>query len=74
MDGTIHLDLERRFSHDVLINNQPELSARLQAKAKELAYLIDSAAVNSREKSKALARLEECVHWAHAAIAQPAAK
>lgn len=38
--------------------------------AKDLAYLIDQLCPNSREKSLAMAKLEEAVMWANAAIAR----
>ena len=42
----------------------------IREKAKELAYLIDSTCPDSREKSLAMTKLEECVMWANAGIAR----
>ena len=38
--------------------------------AKNFAYVIESTCPNSREKSLAMTKLEECVMWANAAIAR----
>lgn len=49
---------------------QPEKYNVLREKAKELAYLIEEMAPNSREKSLSMAKLEESIMWANASIAR----
>ena len=42
----------------------------IREKSKELAYLIDELVPDSREKSLAMTKLEECSMWANAGIAR----
>ena len=49
---------------------QPEMYTEIREKAKELAYLIDGLCPDSREKSLAMTKLEECAMWANASIAR----
>lgn len=62
--------IENNFSYHSPKNGQPEKYTALREKAKELAYLIDEMAPDSREKSLAMTKLEECVMWANASIAR----
>jgi len=63
-------DIEKRFTYHSPKDNQPERYARLRAKAKELAELINELTPASREQSLAFTALEECSMWANASIAR----
>lgn len=63
-------DLDRNFSYHPPKEGQPERYAKIRAKAKELAELIDAECPQSRERSIAMTDLENCVMWANAAIAR----
>jgi hypothetical protein len=63
-------DLENRFTYHPPKNNQAARYETLRSQAKELAYAIDGACPDSREKSLALTHLEEAVMWANASIAR----
>lgn len=62
--------IENNFSYHSPMPWQPEIYHKIREKAKELAYLIDELAPNSREKSLAMTNLEQAVFWANAAIAR----
>jgi len=62
--------IEHNFSYHVPREGQPEAYIAIREKAKELAYLIDDLALDVREKSLAMTKLEEAVMWANAAIAR----
>ncbi|MEK3784661.1 Acb2/Tad1 domain-containing protein [Paenibacillus sp. FSL R5-0810] len=62
--------IENNFSYHAPKPGQPEIYQEIREKAKELAYLIDKLAPNSREKSLAMTSLEQSVFWANAAIAR----
>lgn len=62
--------IENNFKYHAPKEGQPEKYQAIREKAKELAYLIDLEAPNSREKSLAMTKLEESVMWANAAIAR----
>lgn len=62
--------LENNFSYHAPKEGQPEKYEQIRAKAKELAYLIDAAVPNSREKALAHTNLEQAVFWANAGIAR----
>lgn len=62
--------LENNFSYHKPDSEQIEKYTIIRSKAKELAYLIDTYASVSREKSLALTNLEQAVMWANAAIAR----
>lgn len=64
------MDLENIFTYHAPKEGQPEKYAAIRAKAKELAVLVDELCPNSREKSLASTKLEECVMWANASIAR----
>ena len=65
-----NVDIENRFSYHAPKEGQPALYEAIRAKAKELAYLIDSSERDSREKSLALTNLDQAVFWANAGIAR----
>ena len=62
--------IENNFSYHAPKPGQPEIYQEIREKAKELAYLIDLKAPDSREKSLAMTNLEQAVFWANAAIAR----
>lgn len=62
--------IESAFTYHAPKLGQPEMYTEIREKAKELAYLIDSTCPDSREKSLAMTKLEECVMWANAGIAR----
>ncbi|MCM3294111.1 hypothetical protein M3661_28860 [Paenibacillus sp. MER 180] len=62
--------IENNFSYHAPQPGQPEIYQEIREKAKELAYLIDDLAPNSREKSLAMTNLEQAVFWANAAVAR----
>lgn len=62
--------LETVYTYHPPKEDQPERYAKIRAKARELAELIDSSCPESWEKCAANTRLEEAVMWANAAIAR----
>lgn len=66
MDGKI----ENNFKYHESSQVQKEKYEKIRSKAKELAYLIEDIAPDSREKSLAMTKLEECVMWANSGIAR----
>lgn len=66
----MNTQIENNFSYHTPKTGQPEIYQEIREKAKELAYLIDELAPNSREKSLAMTNLEQSVFWANAAIAR----
>ncbi|MEK3735499.1 hypothetical protein MKX64_24090 [Paenibacillus sp. FSL M8-0334] len=62
--------IENNFSYHAPKPGQPEVYQEIREKAKELAYLIDELAPNSREKALAMTNLEQAVFWANAAVAR----
>jgi hypothetical protein len=63
-------DINKCFTYHAPKGDQPERYEMLRAKAKELALLIANLCPDSREKSLALTKLEECVFWSNASIAR----
>lgn len=62
--------IENAHTYHAPKEGQVEKYRRIRAKAKELAYLIDEECPDSREKSLAMARLEEATMWANASVAR----
>lgn len=62
--------IENNFTYHAPKEGQPEKYQLLRDKAKELAYLINDLVPDSREKSLAMTKLEECSMWANAGIAR----
>ena len=58
------------FTYHAPKPGQPEKYTVLRETAKGLAMLINDNCPESREKSLAFAKLEECVMWANASIAR----
>lgn len=61
---------ENIFTYHAPKADQPPRYEELRAAGKELAELIDQSCPDSREKTIAIERLEECIMWANAAIAR----
>lgn len=61
-------ELENKFKYHAPKPGQPEKYEAIREKAKELAYLIGELVPDSREKSLAMTKLEECSMWANAGI------
>ena len=64
------VDLENIFTYHAPKADQPKRYVKLRDKTKELAYLINELCPDSREKSLAITKLEECSMWANASIAR----
>lgn len=62
--------IENNFMYHSPKEGQTEKYEAIREKAKELAYLIEDVCPNSREKSLAITKLEECSMWANASVAR----
>lgn len=62
--------IEKAFTYHPPKEGQPERYEAIRSEAKLLAALIDDLVPDSREKSLAVTKLEECVMWANAGIAR----
>ena len=62
--------IENAFTYHPPKYGQPEKYSIIRKQAMGLAYLIDEIVPDSREKSLAITKLEECVMWANAGIAR----
>ncbi len=62
--------IENAFTYHAPKGDQPARYEEIRSEAKKLAYLIDGLCPDSREKSLAMTKLEECVMWANAGIAR----
>jgi hypothetical protein len=62
--------IEKAFTYHPPKEGQPEKYEAIRSEAKLLAVIIDGLAPDSREKSLAMTKLEECVMWANASIAR----
>jgi len=62
--------IEHNFKYHAPKEGQVEKYTDLREEAKHLALLINTHCPQSREKSLAITKLEECVMWANAAIAR----
>lgn len=62
--------IENAFTYHAPKDDQPAKYQAIREKAKEMAYLIDEMVPDSREKSLAMTKLEECSMWANAGIAR----
>lgn len=63
-------ELKIRFTYHPPKGNQAEMYTDIRAIALTFAASINALAPESREKSLAMTKLEECVMWANAAIAR----
>ena len=62
-------DIDNTFTYHAPFGDQPKRYVELREKAKELAELIQQDCPESREKSLAFTKLQECVMFANASIA-----
>jgi hypothetical protein len=62
--------IENNFTYHAPKEGQPERYKGIRDLARVMAYHIDAACPNSREKSLAMTKLEEAVFWANASIAR----
>lgn len=65
-----HEEIEKNYTYHAPKDNQPERYEAICCKAKMLAAYINENCSDSREKSLAFTKLEECVMWANASIAR----
>ena len=63
-------DLKNRFTYHAPKGNQTTLYQMLRQEGLALAYSIDNACPEGREKALAITKLEEAIFWANAAIAR----
>lgn len=63
-------ELKKRFTYHPPAEQKARIHHAVRCKGAEMAGYIDGACADSREKSLALTKLEECVMWANAAIAR----
>ena len=62
--------IENNFVYHAPKSDQPQRYTDIRNKAKEFALMIDELCPDSREKSLAITKLEECMMWANASIAR----
>lgn len=62
--------IERSFTHHPPKDGQSERHEAIRANAKDLALLIESICPDSRERQKAINKIDEGVMWADASIAR----
>ena len=65
-----NVEIENNFSYHAPKGDQAERYEALRHDGKKLAYLINNLCPDSREKSLAITKLEECIMWANSAIAR----
>lgn len=70
MDRIIDARIENDFTYHAPKPGQPELYDLIRRQAKDLAYTLKESCPDSREKSLAMTKLEECVMWGNASIAR----
>lgn len=63
-------DIESRFTYHKPKDTQPLRYEHIRDKAKMLAIFLNENCPESREKSLAITKLEECIMWANASIAR----
>ena len=63
-------DIENRFTYHSPNESRVKKYSTIRDNAKGLAHMLNDRCPDSREKSLALTKLEECVFWANAAIAR----
>lgn len=62
--------IEEDFKYHPPNGDTAEKYIRMRQKGKELALMIVGLCPNSRERSTAITKLEECMFWANAGIAR----
>lgn len=68
--GDLRDRIENMFTYHAPKGNQTERYVQIREKGKEFAHLITQLTGESREQSRALNHLDECVMCANAAIAR----
>jgi hypothetical protein len=63
-------EIDVRFEYHPPQGNQPHRYENLRALARDFALVIENHCPDSRERSLAITKLEECVMWANASIAR----
>lgn len=63
-------DIEKNFTYHKPSEDKQSRYVEIRNTAKQMAYVIDNACPESREKSLAFTKLEEVVMWANAAVAR----
>jgi len=63
-------EIENIFMHHRPKDGQNKKYEAIRAKAKEFAYLVDDFCPSGKEREISMAKLEESVMWANAAIAR----
>lgn len=64
------MDIEKNFTYHPPKDDQTARYISIRNMAHDFAKLLDQFCPDSREKSLAFTKLEECVMWANAAIAR----
>lgn len=63
-------EIKKRFKYHPPKEGQTERYEDIRNRARSLAHFIIKTCPDSRERSQAITRLEEMVHWANASIAR----
>ncbi len=63
-------NIKNNFTYHAPNDDQRERYVSIREHAKDFAFLIEEFCPESREKSLAMTKLEECVMWANASIAR----
>ena len=63
-------DIEKRFTYHPPKGDQAQRYEQIRVEARSMAVYITDLCPNSREKSLALTKLEECIFWSNASIAR----
>ena len=69
-EGETMNEIEKRFTYHAPKGDQQKRYITLRNKGGELAYDIEHFCPESRERSLAITKLEECIMWANASIAR----
>lgn len=64
------INIEKNFTYHEPDMNQVSRCDGIRENAKGFAFLLEKLCPESRERSLAMTKLEECVMWANAAIAR----
>lgn len=70
MEERTYDDIHKRFTYHPPKEGQPEKYENLRDVGKDLAFDIIASQPESRERSLAITKLEECIMWANAGIAR----
>ena len=64
------MNIDNNFTYHRPMESQLPKYEHIRERAREFAFLLEDFCPDSREKSLALTKLEECVMWANASIAR----